>query len=181
MSGTEINSVNHNKKWSSKDEKYLNNVINSNNIITSQLITELSKKLKRTDYAIKVRVMRKNVIPFYDYVNNENDDLYEKYICYGDKNCIDRLVYLDKWSKENEMVLRDFVNNNDIITYEMVAEIANKIKLNHYAVKIRLMKKYVIPRYDYVNHDNDSLYNKYVCYGKESIDSLAYYNYKKKG
>ena len=172
--------VNHGKKWCSKtDEKILRDFVKNNDIITTQMVTELSMKLKRTDYAIKVRMMRTYVVPSYDYVNYENEALYAKYICYGDKDCIDRLVFLDKWSYNDELALKNFVDSNDIITYQLVSEIAAKIKRTHYAVKIRLMKKYIIPNYDYFTNNNDDLYNKYVCYDKEEIDNVAFFDYRR--
>lgn len=85
-----------------------------------------------------------------------------------------------KWTDEDNTVLSQFVNNNDVITYLLVSQVAKKLGRTVYAIKVRIMKNYVIPKFDYVEYDNEELYNKYVCYGKGCIDNMAYFNYTKK-
>jgi hypothetical protein len=85
-----------------------------------------------------------------------------------------------KWTVEDEKVLKEFTDNNEVITYSLVSEVANKLKRTHYAIRIRMMKNYVIPNYDYVDYNNEDLYNKYVCVDRDSIDNMAYVNYTKK-
>lgn len=85
-----------------------------------------------------------------------------------------------RWSVEDEKVLKDIVDNSEVITYSLVSEIASKLKRTHYAIRVRVMKNYVIPNYDYVDYENEDLYNKFVFAGRDSIDNLAYANYSKK-
>jgi hypothetical protein len=43
-----------------------------------------------------------------------------------------------------------------------------------------MMRNYIVPSYDYVDYDNEDLYNKYECCARDSIDNMAYANYTKK-
>lgn len=85
-----------------------------------------------------------------------------------------------KWTDEDNTILNQFVNNNGVITYQMVYEISWMLKRTRYAIKIRIMKNYVLPSYDYVEYDNEDLYNKFVCYDKDYIDNMAYIDYTKR-
>jgi hypothetical protein len=85
-----------------------------------------------------------------------------------------------RWTDEDNTVLDQYVNNNEVITHLLVSEIAKKLERTHYAIKVRIMKNYVVPSYDYVDYDNEGLYNKYVCYGRDCIDNMVYFNYTKK-
>ena len=85
-----------------------------------------------------------------------------------------------KWTEEDNTVLNQIVNNNEVITYLLVSETSKILKRTPYAIKIRMMKNYIIPNYDYVDYNNDELYNKYACFSKESIDNMVYLDYNKK-
>jgi hypothetical protein len=85
-----------------------------------------------------------------------------------------------RWTVQDDKILKDFADKNQVITYSLVSEIANKLKRTHYAIRVRMMKNYVLPNYDYVDYENEDLYNKFVFAGRDSIDNLAYANYSKK-
>lgn len=85
-----------------------------------------------------------------------------------------------RWTEEDNTLLDQFVNNNEVITNLLISEIAKRLKRTHYAIKVRMMRNYIVPSYDYVDYDNEDLYNKYECCARDSIDNMAYANYTKK-
>jgi hypothetical protein len=85
-----------------------------------------------------------------------------------------------KWTDEDNTLLNQFVNNNEVITYQMISEISCMLKRTQYAIKIRIMKYYVLPSYDYVEYDNEDLYNKFACYSKDYIERMAFFDYTRK-
>tara|TARA_B000000477_G_C6095050_1_gene229494 strand:- start:3238 stop:3459 length:222 start_codon:yes stop_codon:yes gene_type:complete len=60
--------------------------------IDSSAITFLSNMLKRTDKAIIYRIFKNYIVNEFDFIYNNNEKIYNKYIFYNEKNIYNFLI-----------------------------------------------------------------------------------------
>jgi len=129
---------NNYKKWCENDIIFFDNYIRKENIIDSYAITFLSNMLKRTDKAIIYRIFKNYISNEFDFIYNNNEKIYNKYIFYNEKN-IDNFLINDfkkkeqikfKLNKINCTILNliiDDANNKQIIYYNSIIDTINEI------------------------------------------------------
>ena len=125
--------INNYKKWCQEDIILFDNYIINNNIIDSYAITYLSDMLKRTNKAIIYRIFKNYIVKEFDFIYNNNENIYNKYIFYNEKN-IDNFLINEfkkkeqikfKLNKINCTILNliiDNVNNKHIIYYNTIID-----------------------------------------------------------
>lgn len=129
---------NNYKKWCENDIIFFDNYIRKEKIIDSCAITFLSNMLKRTDKAIIYRIFKNYISNEFDFIYNNNEKIYNKYIFYNEKN-IDNFLINDfkkkeqikfKLNKINCTILNliiDDANNKQIIYYNSIIDTINEI------------------------------------------------------
>jgi|TARA_B110000114_G_scaffold136346_1_gene143240 hypothetical protein len=83
--------TNNYKKWCEENIIFFDNYIRNKNIIVSYAITYLSNMLKRTDKAIIYRIFKNYIVKEFDFIYN-NENIYNKYIFYNEKNIDNFLI-----------------------------------------------------------------------------------------
>tara|TARA_B110000003_G_scaffold250688_1_gene263906 strand:+ start:9107 stop:9523 length:417 start_codon:yes stop_codon:yes gene_type:complete len=129
---------NNYKKWCENDIIFFDNYIRNEKIIDNCAITFLSNMLKRTDKAIIYRIFKNYISNEFDFIYNNNEKIYNKYIFYNEKN-IDNFLINDfkkkeqikfKLNKINCTILNliiDDANNKQIIYYNSIIDTINEI------------------------------------------------------
>ena len=83
---------NNYKKWCDTYIIFFDNYIKNEKIIDSCAITFLSNMLKRTDKAIIYRIFKNYIVNEFDFIYNNNEKIYNKYIFYNEKNIYNFLI-----------------------------------------------------------------------------------------
>tara|TARA_Y100000389_G_scaffold92391_1_gene89102 strand:+ start:1263 stop:1673 length:411 start_codon:yes stop_codon:yes gene_type:complete len=127
---------NNYKKWCDTYIIFFDNYIKNEKIIDSCAITFLSNMLKRTDKAIIYRIFKNYIVNEFDFIYNNNEKIYNKYIFYNEKN-IDNFLINElkkkkkfKLNKINCTVLNliiDDANNEQIIYYNTIIDTIKEI------------------------------------------------------
>ena len=130
--------TNNYKKWFEEDIIFFDNYIINKNIIDNYSITYLSNILKRTNKAIIYRIFKKYIEKEFDFIYNNNENIYNKYIFYNEKN-IDNFL-INKFKKKEKIKFKlkkinctvlnfiiDDTNNKNIIYYNSIIDTINEI------------------------------------------------------
>tara|TARA_B110001450_G_scaffold47088_2_gene43804 strand:- start:3214 stop:3624 length:411 start_codon:yes stop_codon:yes gene_type:complete len=123
---------NNYKKWSNDDMIIFNNYIKNNSTISHNDIVNIASTLKRTENAIIFRLFKIYISNEYDFLYNDNENLYNRYKFFSKKNIDNFLIQnftkkqkkLFKLNKINSIVLNliTYENNNCINEYNSIID-----------------------------------------------------------
>ena len=83
---------NNYKKWSNDDMIIFNNYIKNNSTISHNDIVNIASTLKRTENAIIFRLFKIYISNEYDFLYNDNENLYNRYKFFSKKNIDNFLI-----------------------------------------------------------------------------------------
>lgn len=127
---------NNYKKWSDDDKIVLDNYIRNNSTIDNNSIIHLSNVFKRTNKAIIYRIFNNYIVKEYDFIYNNNENIYKKYLFYDEKHIDAFLIY--NFTKKQKINFK--LNKINSIILNLIVDDAKNNKLFEYNNIIDLIK-----------------------------------------